>query len=57
MTHTINTLHDFMLRTEGITYILIVVALVGFVFFWRFLTDRDEDGERLGADRSGEHHH
>ena len=44
MTHTINTLHDFMLRTEGITYILIVVALVGFVFFWRFLTDRDEDG-------------
>lgn len=57
MTHSIHTLHDFMLRTEGITYILIVVALVGFVFFWRFLTDRDEDGERLGADRSGEHHH
>jgi hypothetical protein len=57
MTQTINTLHDFMLRTEGITYVLIVVALVGFVFFWRFLTDRDEDGERLGADRPGEHHH
>ncbi len=36
MTHSIHTLHDFMLRTEGITYILIVVALVGFVFFWRF---------------------
>jgi len=57
MTHSIHTLHDFMLRTEGITYILIVVALVGFVFFWRFLTDRDEDGERLGAARPGEHHH
>jgi hypothetical protein len=57
MTHTVNTLHEFMLRTEGITYILIVVALVGFVFFWRFLTDRDEDGERLGADRPGERHH
>jgi len=57
MTHTINTLHEFMLRTEGITYILIVVALVGFVFFWRFLTDRDEDGQRLGADRPGGHHH
>jgi hypothetical protein len=57
MTHTINTLHDFMLRTEGITYILIVVALIGFVVFWRFLTDRDKDGERLGADRPGGHHH
>jgi len=57
MTHTINTLHDFMLRTEGITYLLIVVALLAFVFFWRFLTDRDEDGQRLGADRPGEHHH
>jgi len=57
MTHTINTLHDFMVRTEGITYILIVVALFCFVFFWRFLTGRDEDGKRLGADRPGEHHH
>ncbi|MBI5577647.1 MAG: hypothetical protein HY895_00715 [Deltaproteobacteria bacterium] len=57
MTHTINTLHDFMVRTEGITYILIVVALVGFVVFWRFLTERDEDGERLGADRPDENPH
>jgi predicted permease len=57
MTHTINTLHDFMLRTEGITYLLIVVALFGFVFFWRFLTGRDEDRQRLGADRPGEQHH
>jgi hypothetical protein len=55
MTYTINTLHDFMVRTEGITYILIVVALFGFVFFWRFLTERDEDRQRLGADRPGEH--
>ena len=57
MTQTINTLHDFMLRTEGVTYILIVVALFAFVVFWRFLTERDEDGERLGADRPGEHRH
>jgi hypothetical protein len=28
-----------MLRTESITYILIVVALCGFIFFWRFLSD------------------
>ncbi len=51
------TLHDFMFRTESITYILIVAALVGFVFFWGFLTERDEDRHHLGADRPGDHHH
>ncbi len=40
---TIHTLHDFMLHTESITYILIVGALIGITFFYRFLTDRDED--------------
>ncbi|MGD1972718.1 MAG: hypothetical protein PVH37_02315 [Desulfobacterales bacterium] len=40
---TIHTLHDYMLRTESITYILIVGALIGITFFYRFLTDRDED--------------
>ena len=57
MGDTINTLHDFMLRTEGLTYIMIVVALCGFIFFWRFLSERDDDRDHLGADRSGEHHH
>jgi hypothetical protein len=41
----IHTLHDYMLHTESITYILIVGALVGITFFYRFLTDRDEDEE------------
>jgi hypothetical protein len=50
------TLHDFMLRTESITYILIVAALCGFIFFWRFLSERDDGREHLGADRE-EHHH
>jgi hypothetical protein len=40
---TINTLHEHMLHTESITYILIVGALVGIVLFYRFLTDRDDD--------------
>jgi hypothetical protein len=40
---TIHTLHDYMLRTESMTYILIVGALVGITFFYRFLTDRDDD--------------
>jgi hypothetical protein len=57
MGDVINTLHDFMLRTESITYILIVAALCGFIFFWRFLSERDEGRDYLGADRPGEHHH
>ena len=40
---TIHTLHDYMLHTENITYILIVGALIGITFFYRFLTDRDDD--------------
>jgi len=39
----INTLQEFMFRTESITYILIVLVLVFFPLFWRFLTDRDEE--------------
>jgi hypothetical protein len=40
---TIQTLQDFMLHTESITYIIIVAALIGITFFYRFLTDRDDD--------------
>ena len=40
---TIYTLQDYMLRTESITYILIIGALIGITFFYRFLTDRDDD--------------
>ena len=40
---TIHTLQDYMLRTESITYIIIVAALIGFTFFYRFLTERDDD--------------
>ena len=39
----INTLQDFMFRTESITYILIVLVLVFFPLFWRFLTEFDEE--------------
>ena len=57
MDNSIVTLHDFMLRTESITYILVVVVLVSFPFFWRFLTDRDEDSTRPdGEHPSGKHH-
>jgi hypothetical protein len=57
MQNVFYTLHDFMLRTESLTYIMIVAALCGFIFFWRFLSERDDGRDHLGADRSEEHHH
>jgi hypothetical protein len=38
-----NTLHDFMIHTENVTYLLIGASLVGIVAFWRFLSGRDQD--------------
>jgi len=43
MEGTIYTLQDYMLHTESITYILIVGALIGITFFYRFLTERGDD--------------
>jgi hypothetical protein len=40
---TIHTLHEFMLRTESITYILIVLALIGIAGFWVFLSGHEDD--------------
>ena len=45
MDGTIHTLHEYMFRTESITYILIVGALLGITFFWLFLSQRDDDNE------------
>lgn len=55
MDNMIYTLHDFMFRTESITYIIVVAALIGFPLFWRFLTARDKS-DHLGADRESETH-
>jgi hypothetical protein len=45
METTIHTLQDYMLHTESITYIIIVAALIGITFFYRFLTDRDDEND------------
>lgn len=37
------TLYDFLTYTKGVTYILIVLILIGMLGFWKFLTGRDED--------------
>jgi hypothetical protein len=57
MDNAIHTLHQFMLRTESLTYILVVAALVGLPFFWRFLNERDDDGgDGAGGPPAGHHH-
>ena len=45
MEGTIHTLQDYMLHTESITYVIIVASLIGITFFYRFLTERDDDEE------------
>ena len=37
------TLQDFLTHTEGVTYLLILVALAGIAGFWFYLNGRDED--------------
>lgn len=43
MDHIYYTLQDFMTHTKGVTYIIMVLALIAITAFWRFLTDRDDD--------------
>lgn len=38
-----HTLHDYMLRTEGVTYLLIIASLISIAGFWFFLTGNDKD--------------
>ncbi len=45
MEETIHTLHEYMFHTESITYILIVLALLGFTLFYLFLSQRDDEEE------------
>jgi len=43
MEGTLYTLQDYMFRTESVTYLLIIAALLGITLFWRFLSGRDDD--------------
>ncbi len=36
------TLHDFMVYSEGVTYLLMSGILVFLLLFWLFLSGRDE---------------
>ena len=37
------TLQDFMTFSKGVTYVLIVVALIAIVGWWQFLTGKEDD--------------
>jgi len=38
-----HTLHEFMLHTESVTYIIILLALAVITGFWFFLSGEDEE--------------
>lgn len=38
-----HTLQEYLIHTEGVTYILIVLTLVSLAGFWFFLTGRDDN--------------
>jgi hypothetical protein len=42
MSEGFHTLNEFMLHTKGVLYLLAVGSLVAFVFFWRFVQDREK---------------
>ncbi len=42
MEHIFYTLHDFLLHSKSMTYILMGGILVGMLLFWLFLSGRDE---------------
>lgn len=42
MEHVFYSLHDFMLCTKTLTYILMGLGLLGLLGYWLFLTGRDE---------------
>jgi hypothetical protein len=43
MEGTFYTLQNFMTFSKGITYIIMVAALISMLGFWLFLSGRDKD--------------
>lgn len=46
-----HTLFDFLTHTKAVGYIVAGILLVGFIPFWRFLTEREKD-DRLSAPKA-----
>ena len=45
MSEGFHTLHEFMLYSKGVLYLLGIGSLVSFVLFWNFIHDRDKKEE------------
>ena len=43
MENAFYTLQEYYTFTKGVTYVLIIMALAGFLWFWQFLTAGDDD--------------
>jgi len=41
------TCQDYYTHTKGVLYILMIAALIGIAFFWRFLSGGDDEEGRL----------
>ncbi len=50
------TLHSFLLHTESITYLVMLISLLSILGFWFFLTERDNDQEEETQQRHQGHH-
>lgn len=45
-TDTIHTLHEFMLHSKTMTYIVMALVLLAITGFWFFLSGRDDDDHK-----------
>jgi hypothetical protein len=45
MSEGFHSLQEFMSHTKGLLYLLSVGYLVAFVFFWRYLHDRENEDD------------
>ena len=36
------TLQEFLTHTKGVSYLIAVIVMVGFIPFWSFLIDRED---------------
>ena len=45
MSGEIHTLQEFMLQTKGTLYLLAIAFFIGFVSFWKFLHDRENEDD------------
>jgi drug/metabolite transporter superfamily protein YnfA len=46
MANEFNTLHDFMVHSKGIVYVLMGGILIAAVLFWKFLTGREKPSRK-----------